>query len=273
MDGILPFDKAPGISSARALNQIKPLLPRKTKIGHAGTLDTFATGLLILLVGKATKLCESMMDQPKQYEATVKLGATTVTDDPDSAEQACEVRAAPTVEQIRERRCAAFNMEPFSKLPRLGSCFENPGTTQLRYCPAGRLRGIETEARADRCDRVAGLRVAAGEDSSRLRARYVYPGAGARSRLGAWRRGISNAVAPDAHWSFRSGERGETGGFAAGRCRAIFATSGAGVSVFFPPPVLRGESGRGLVDRRNPLPSPPPEYRWRGNPELKADSR
>jgi tRNA pseudouridine55 synthase len=102
MDGILPFDKPAGISSAKALNQIKPLLPCKTKLGHAGTLDSFATGLLILMIGKATKLCESMMDQPKQYETTIKLGATTVTYDPQSPEQVCEVGAVPTLEQIRE---------------------------------------------------------------------------------------------------------------------------------------------------------------------------
>src|SRR2546421_726221 len=54
---------------------------------RAGTLDPFATGVLLLLVGKATKLCERLMDQPKQYEATVKLGATTATDDPESPEQ------------------------------------------------------------------------------------------------------------------------------------------------------------------------------------------
>src|SRR5688500_694468 len=87
-DGILNLDKPPGISSARAVDRVKRLLPRKTKIGHAGTLDPFATGVLVLLIGKGTKLCERLMDQPKQYEATVKFGATTVTDDPESPEEA-----------------------------------------------------------------------------------------------------------------------------------------------------------------------------------------
>ena len=87
MDGILNLDKPPGISSARAVDRVKQLLPRKTKIGHAGTLDPFATGVLVLLIGKGTKLCERLMDQPKQYEATIKFGATTATDDPESAEE------------------------------------------------------------------------------------------------------------------------------------------------------------------------------------------
>lgn len=84
--GVLPVDKPAGLTSARAVDRIKRLLPRGTKVGHAGTLDPFATGLLLLLVGKATKLCERMMDQAKTYEATVKLGANTETDDPESPE-------------------------------------------------------------------------------------------------------------------------------------------------------------------------------------------
>lgn len=86
LHGVLNLDKPAGISSAHVVNQVKRLLPRGTKIGHAGTLDPFATGVLLLLVGKATKLCERLMDEPKQYEATVKLGATTPTDDPESPE-------------------------------------------------------------------------------------------------------------------------------------------------------------------------------------------
>jgi tRNA pseudouridine55 synthase len=84
--GIINLNKPPGMSSARAVSVVKRLLPRGTKIGHAGTLDPFATGVLLLLVGKATRQCERLMDQPKQYEATVKLGATTRTNDPESPE-------------------------------------------------------------------------------------------------------------------------------------------------------------------------------------------
>ena len=85
--GILVLDKPAGITSARAVDRVKRLLPRGTKIGHAGTLDPFATGVLLLLIGKATKQCERLMDQPKQYETTIKFGATTATDDPESPEE------------------------------------------------------------------------------------------------------------------------------------------------------------------------------------------
>jgi tRNA pseudouridine55 synthase len=87
VNGVIILDKPAGITSAAAVNRVKRLLPRGTKIGHAGTLDPFATGVLLLLVGRATKRCESLMGQPKRYDATVRLGATTETDDPESPER------------------------------------------------------------------------------------------------------------------------------------------------------------------------------------------
>src|SRR3954449_7633284 len=106
LQGVLNVDKPAGVSSARVVNTVKRLLPRGTKIGHAGTLDPFATGVLLLLVGKATKACERLMDAPKQYEATVRFGATTATDDPESPPQpwACASGAAvrpASLEQVR----------------------------------------------------------------------------------------------------------------------------------------------------------------------------
>src|SRR5437764_12283105 len=100
MNGVLVLDKPAGISSARAVSRVKRLLPRGTRIGHAGTLDPLATGVLLLLIGKATKLCERLMDEPKQYEAAVRFGATTATDDPESPEQPHAVAAIPTAEQV-----------------------------------------------------------------------------------------------------------------------------------------------------------------------------
>src|ERR1044071_8393485 len=87
LNGIINLDKPAGITSARAVDRVKRLLPKGTKIGHAGTLDPFATGVLLLLVGRATKSCERLMGAAKTYEATVKLGATTATDDLESPEQ------------------------------------------------------------------------------------------------------------------------------------------------------------------------------------------
>ena len=102
MEGVINLDKPAGITSARAVGRVKRLLPRGTKIGHAGTLDPFATGVLLLLVGKATKRSESLMDSPKQYEATLKLGATTETLDLDSPEVSAPPIAPPDEQVFRD---------------------------------------------------------------------------------------------------------------------------------------------------------------------------
>ncbi len=102
MTGVLNLDKPIGISSARAVSRVKRLLPRGTKIGHAGTLDPFASGVLVLLIGKATRLSEQFMSEPKRYDATVKLGATTETLDPESEEVVDGNAGAADVELVGE---------------------------------------------------------------------------------------------------------------------------------------------------------------------------
>src|SRR5436190_21136896 len=105
MNGIINLDKPAGISSARAVARVKRLLPRGTKIGHAGTLDPFATGVLLLLIGKATQQCERLMDAAKQYEATIKFGATTATDDsasPETPFNPGQVEARATGEEVEQ---------------------------------------------------------------------------------------------------------------------------------------------------------------------------
>lgn len=102
MNGILNLNKPAGISSAAAVGRVKRLLPRGVKIGHAGTLDPFATGVLLLLVGKATKLCEKLMDERKEYVASVKLGASSETLDPTSEEMVDADARAVSRERVQE---------------------------------------------------------------------------------------------------------------------------------------------------------------------------
>ncbi len=80
--GILNVNKPARLSSAALVGRVKRLLPRGTKVGHAGTLDPFATGVLLILVGAATRRFDELMSTPKQYDATIKFGSTTATDDP-----------------------------------------------------------------------------------------------------------------------------------------------------------------------------------------------
>jgi tRNA pseudouridine55 synthase len=62
---------------------VRRRLPRKTKVGHAGTLDPFATGLLLVLVGRATRAQRFFMELPKTYEAAARFGAVSSTGDPE----------------------------------------------------------------------------------------------------------------------------------------------------------------------------------------------
>jgi tRNA pseudouridine55 synthase len=82
-DYILLCDKPAGSTSHDLVASIRRTLPRKTKVGHAGTLDPFATGLLIVLVGRATRAQRFFMALRKRYEVTARFGAVSSTGDPD----------------------------------------------------------------------------------------------------------------------------------------------------------------------------------------------
>jgi len=82
-DGVLLLDKPAGITSTRALAKAKRLVG-SLKGGHTGTLDPFATGLLPLVFGEATKFSRFLIDSRKAYEATLRLGQETPTGDTES---------------------------------------------------------------------------------------------------------------------------------------------------------------------------------------------
>jgi tRNA pseudouridine55 synthase len=84
MDGILLIDKPVGITSHDVVVRVRRSLGG-AKTGHAGTLDPFASGLLVVLVGKATKLQARFMELPKRYETIARLGALSSTGDPEGA--------------------------------------------------------------------------------------------------------------------------------------------------------------------------------------------
>ena len=78
--GLLLIDKTGGITSFQVVRQVRRALQIK-KLGHLGTLDPFATGLLPLALGGATKLAQFLLEEPKIYQATLKLGVETDTQD------------------------------------------------------------------------------------------------------------------------------------------------------------------------------------------------
>jgi len=80
MDGVLLIDKPPGMTSHDVVAVVRRSLGG-ARTGHAGTLDPFATGLLLVLVGRATKAQRRLMALPKRYETVAQLGATSSTGD------------------------------------------------------------------------------------------------------------------------------------------------------------------------------------------------
>ena len=82
-DGILLVDKPAGMSSHDVVASVRRRLGRGIKVGHAGTLDPFATGLLLVLVGRATRVQRWLMALPKRYEVVARFGVVSTTGDPE----------------------------------------------------------------------------------------------------------------------------------------------------------------------------------------------
>ena len=98
LDGLLLLNKPAGVTSFQALRPVKQLLPRKTKVGHSGTLDQFATGLLVVLIGKATRLVPLFTAFDKTYTGTFRFGEETETLDPESPPR--PRGEAPTIDNL-----------------------------------------------------------------------------------------------------------------------------------------------------------------------------
>jgi tRNA pseudouridine55 synthase len=99
-DGLLVVDKPAGWTSHDVVGRVRRLA-RTRKVGHAGTLDPMATGVLVLGVGRATRLLGHLALAGKAYEATVRLGATTVTDDAEGDVLDVRDASAVTDEAVR----------------------------------------------------------------------------------------------------------------------------------------------------------------------------
>jgi tRNA pseudouridine55 synthase len=102
-EGLLLVDKPPGVTSHDVVDSVRRTLATK-KVGHAGTLDPMATGLLLIGVGRATRLLRFLGDLLKTYEGTLKLGVETDTLDADG-----EVIRESTVDVTTERVAEAMH--------------------------------------------------------------------------------------------------------------------------------------------------------------------
>lgn len=110
--GVLVIDKPEGVTSMGVCRKIRGKLvaggaPKRVKVGHGGTLDPLATGVLVVLVGKATRLCDVVMAGEKGYVAEVDLSQFSTTDDREGERTLVEVAEPPSIDAVRAA-CARF---------------------------------------------------------------------------------------------------------------------------------------------------------------------
>lgn len=134
-DGLLVVDKPSGWTSHDVVGRVRRLAGTR-KVGHAGTLDPMATGVLVLGVGRATRLLTYLVGADKEYTATVRLGQTTVTDDAEGEVTAS--RGAAEVDPDALQRALAGLRGPIDQVPSAVSAIKVGG--QRAYA---RVRGGE----------------------------------------------------------------------------------------------------------------------------------
>jgi tRNA pseudouridine55 synthase len=101
MNGLLVIDKPVGVTSRDVVNRVQRWFPKGTKIGHTGTLDPLATGVLVVCVGAATRLADLVQAMGKSYRSRFRLGARSDTDDADGTVTQVSGVMPPTGEQVR----------------------------------------------------------------------------------------------------------------------------------------------------------------------------
>ena len=111
MDGLLIIDKPEGFTSHDVVARVRRILKTK-RVGHTGTLDPFATGVMVILVGKATRLAQFLDKDEKEYEAVVRFGFETDTGDATGLRKA---EGGRPIEEIQELLAKIDWDEVFSK--------------------------------------------------------------------------------------------------------------------------------------------------------------
>lgn len=158
MEGVLLVDKPTEHTSHDVVARLRGKL-RMKRIGHAGTLDPMATGLLVILVGKATRISQYLMSVEKSYTGTIKLGMTTNTQDAEG--EMLETRPVPLLDEAQVRAAMAGFLGDQYQLPPMFSAVKIGG--QPLYKAARKGEEVEREPRFIRVRRFDLMRWASPE--------------------------------------------------------------------------------------------------------------
>lgn len=142
IDGVLLVDKPTGCTSHDIVDFVRRRFQFK-KVGHCGTLDPLATGLLMLVIGKATKIQDLLMAEDKAYIGTMKLGQ--VTDSQDSDGKILEEKPVPTLTQEQVEAVMKQFTGDFYQIPPMVSALKKQGVPLYKLARAGKT--VEREPR------------------------------------------------------------------------------------------------------------------------------
>src|SRR3989440_4513458 len=141
-DGVLLVDKAEGMTSHDVVALVRRKLEVR-KVGHCGTLDPIATGLLLITVGRGTKVQDLLMSEDKEYAGTFVLGVTTDTQDRQGA--VIQQRPVPTLDENQIRAAFEKFRGDFYQLPPMVSAKKHAGVPLYKLARQGRV--VEREPR------------------------------------------------------------------------------------------------------------------------------
>lgn len=155
IEGVLVIDKPLGLSSMQVCAIVRGKLkaggaPKRVKVGHGGTLDPLASGVLVVLAGRATKRCDEVMGTVKQYETTIDLSRLSTTDDLEGEMTELEVAQPPSTERVRAA-CDAWTGTVMQKPPPYSAIKVNG---KRAYALARQGETVDLPARPVRIDEI-----------------------------------------------------------------------------------------------------------------------
>ncbi len=133
--GLLNIRKPPGPTSHDIVDFLRRRIGQGIKVGHAGTLDPFAEGVLVICLGPATRLADYVQAQPKRYLATVTLGARSDTDDPTGQVTTVQDAQVPPLDRVQE--ALREFLGPIEQVPPAHSAVHVAGRRAYKLARAG----------------------------------------------------------------------------------------------------------------------------------------
>ncbi len=136
LDTIIVINKPLGPTSNDVLTQIKKVLGLKKGVGHAGTLDPLASGVLVVGIGKGTKRLQDIVKKEKEYLATIRLGMNSTTDDAEGEKEKIAVKNIPSFKEISQ--ALTFFLGKIQQIPPRYSAIKIKGKKAYQIARAGK---------------------------------------------------------------------------------------------------------------------------------------